>query len=400
MKGKRTSLVLGGGGARGAYQIGVWQAIRELGIEIDFVCGTSVGAINSAIIAQDEFEIAVSLWKKINSEMLFDISSDKNNKIPFIDIAGLSLDEASAYAKEIIGHGGADASRLKAMLDEYIDEDAIRNSKIGFGLATVELPFFKLHRLTAQDIPAGRIVDYLMASAAVSPAIKPYEIDGVLYIDGAYGDVMPVRMALDRNAPHIVAVDLQSLGVMHKADIETASKAGKLTLISPTHSLGNIMSFEPENSSRIMRLGYLDAMKAFQVFQGHYCTFVKGEFAGKVLTHADNACKIFELDPTIIYKRDVFNYCLADKIIDAIKEARRSNLPDLSEGASDILSMLGKKINRKTVTVYIAEQLKKGRTNNTLFSKKQTLKLLQEEIFAAQYIVNTPFFNLLFEASK
>ena len=286
------------------------------------------------------------------------------------------------------------------MLDEYIDEDAIRSSKTGFGLATVELPFFKLHRLTAQDIPRGRIVDYLMASSAISPAIKPYEIDGVMYIDGAYGDVMPIRMALDRKASHIVAVDLQSLGVMHKGDIETASKAGKLTLISPTHSLGSIMSFEPENSSRIMRLGYLDAMKAFNVFEGHYCTFVKGEFSKKALAHADNACKIFELDPTIIYRRDIFDYCLADKIIDAIKEARHSNLPDLFDGAPDIFSMLGKKINRKTVTVHIAEQLKKGRTNNTLFSKKQTLKLLQEEISAAEYILNTPFLNLLFETSK
>lgn len=400
MKGKRTALVLGGGGARGAYQIGVWQALRELGIEIDFVCGTSVGAINSAIIAQDEFDIAVALWKELNSEMIFDIAPDKTHKMPDIDFGGLSLEEATAYAKEIIGHGGADASRLKAMLEAHIDERAIRSSKTGFGLTTVELPFFKLHRLTVQEIPNGRLVDYLMASAAVTPAIKPYEIDGVLYIDGAYGDVMPVRMALDRKAAHIVAVDLQSLGVMHKEDIDAANQAGKLTLIAPAHSLGHIMSFEPENTSRIMRLGYLDAMKAFGVFEGHYCTFVKGAFTEEILVHADTAGKIFELDPGIIYRADIFNYSLADKIIDTIKEVRNTAPFDLFDGPPDILARLGKKINRKTITVHIAEQLKKGRYNTSLFNKKQTFKLLQEEIAAAEYIVRTPFFDLLFETSQ
>ncbi|MBQ6088299.1 MAG: patatin-like phospholipase family protein, partial [Firmicutes bacterium] len=50
MKNKKTALVLGGGGSRGAYQIGVWQALKELGIRIDMVYGTSVGAINAAMV--------------------------------------------------------------------------------------------------------------------------------------------------------------------------------------------------------------------------------------------------------------------------------------------------------------------------------------------------------------
>ena len=48
-KKKKTALVLGGGGSRGAYEAGVWQALTELGIEIDIVTGTSVGAINAAL---------------------------------------------------------------------------------------------------------------------------------------------------------------------------------------------------------------------------------------------------------------------------------------------------------------------------------------------------------------
>ena len=55
---KKTALVLSGGGARGAYEAGVWQALTELGIKIDIITGTSVGAINAAMVAQDELELA------------------------------------------------------------------------------------------------------------------------------------------------------------------------------------------------------------------------------------------------------------------------------------------------------------------------------------------------------
>ena len=51
-------LVLGGGGARGSYEIGVWKALKELGIPIIGVAGTSVGALNGAIIVQNEYEKA------------------------------------------------------------------------------------------------------------------------------------------------------------------------------------------------------------------------------------------------------------------------------------------------------------------------------------------------------
>ena len=54
----KTALVLGGGGSRGAYEIGVCKALEELEIEIDMVFGTSVGAINGAMIAQGDLALA------------------------------------------------------------------------------------------------------------------------------------------------------------------------------------------------------------------------------------------------------------------------------------------------------------------------------------------------------
>ena len=55
-------LVLEGGGAKGAYHIGAYKAIKDMNIEIGGVAGTSVGALNGAAIAQDDFEKAYELW--------------------------------------------------------------------------------------------------------------------------------------------------------------------------------------------------------------------------------------------------------------------------------------------------------------------------------------------------
>ena len=69
----KTALVLGGGGSRGAYEIGVCKALEELEIEIDMVFGTSVGAINGAMIAQGDLALAEKLWLELSTDMVFDI---------------------------------------------------------------------------------------------------------------------------------------------------------------------------------------------------------------------------------------------------------------------------------------------------------------------------------------
>ena len=56
---EKLALVLAGGGARGAYEVGVWQAMSELGMEIDIVTGSSVGSINGAMVCQGDLELSL-----------------------------------------------------------------------------------------------------------------------------------------------------------------------------------------------------------------------------------------------------------------------------------------------------------------------------------------------------
>ena len=68
---KEYGIVLEGGGARGAYQIGVWKALREAGMKIKGVAGTSVGALNGALICMDDLGKAEEIWGNMTYSTVF-----------------------------------------------------------------------------------------------------------------------------------------------------------------------------------------------------------------------------------------------------------------------------------------------------------------------------------------
>lgn len=84
-------LVLAGGGAKGVYQIGAWKALRELGIAVDCVVGTSVGAMNGALVALGLYDEAEALWKSMSIERGFQLSAPlrRPDKLFSIQNAGI-----------------------------------------------------------------------------------------------------------------------------------------------------------------------------------------------------------------------------------------------------------------------------------------------------------------------
>jgi len=389
----KTGLVLGGGGSRGAYEVGVWQALREMGINIDVVTGTSVGAINGALVIQGAFDLAVSTWKELETHMVFDLKEGHriSDKFDFnIDIGGMPLGQLNSYALEIVKKGGADVSGLKALLKTHLDESAIRNSPIDFGLVAVEYPGLKPYYLQKNDIPEGQLVDYILASAACFPALKIYDIGDKKFIDGAYSDNLPINLALDMGAETIIAVDLETLGVLQK----TRSKdTDNLITISSPWDLGNFLVFDKINSARIMRLGYLDALKRFDFYEGHYFTFAKGEFGKKEVLGADAAARIFLLNPEFIYKKSLFNGHLKS----AMDAHRQMTTDEIGPGLDRFLGLFSRlkkeiikarlDLNGKSLTLELAEDIRQNRSSKSLFLARNTKKLLNDEIAAAEYII-------------
>jgi len=290
---KKTALVLSGGGSRGAYQMGVWQALREMGIPIHMVAGTSVGAINGAAVSQDAFAEAGDLWRSLNTTKVFDFS-------------------------QLFQKGGASYTDLKEMLQSHLSEDAIRASAIDYGLVAVEIVKnggFEAKYLWKEDIPQGRMIDYILASASCFPAVTPYEIGGGSFIDGGYRDNLPIGMVLDRGADTIIAVNLNAMGIVREEDVQRAQAENRELIVIQSHwDLGNFLIFDQDYAQYLMRLGYLDGLKAFGAYEGVRYAFLRGEMDRRTLSTAEEAGEIFGLDPQIIYSKKIFLARLADKI--------------------------------------------------------------------------------------
>ncbi|WDU82363.1 patatin-like phospholipase family protein [Caloramator sp. Dgby_cultured_2] len=83
------------------------------------------------------------------------------------------------------------------MLNKVIDEEKIRKSPIDLGIVTFSLTDFKPVEVFKDEIPEGKLVDYLLASACF-PAFKPHEIDNKKFIDGGIYDNIPLSLMLKR----------------------------------------------------------------------------------------------------------------------------------------------------------------------------------------------------------
>lgn len=353
---EKYALVLGGGGARGAYEIGVWQALRELDIPIHIVTGTSVGALNGCLVAQDKFDDAVKIWEEMETHKVFDV--EENDRIRRFNTGTTGLED---------------------VIRTYADETALRDSKIQFGLVTVQLPDMTPHELFVEDIPEGMLHDLIRASASFFPALAATDIDGMKFMDGGYHDVMPVDLAMQKNPDHMIAVYLDGAGILRRKSIENAKQTLKsFRLIECRWNLGKILDFDTDNSKRIMRLGYLDAMKSFDRYEGVKYTFEKGQFSPHQLKGAEAAADVFDLDPTIIYDRETLKGSLMVAV---------ANSP-AAEVHENLLDILKSQLSSGALVINIANDLQ-SKEADSIFLTKQAFKLLTREVQAANFLINT-----------
>lgn len=367
---RKTAFVLSGGGSRGAYQCGVWQALEELGVKIDIVIGVSVGAINGSMVVQGDSIKTANLWREMETDMIFDVEEE----LTLADVA-----------KEMIRNQGVGSTGLQKLLHDYVDEDAIRQSSIDFGIQVVEIPSLKPHFLWKEEIPKGQLADFITASASVFPAIHAHKIGDKYYADGGYEDVCPAFMALEKGATDVIAVYLSALGRYRPDRLE---QVPNLTMIKSKWDLGDVLKFDKVQSKKLIRLGYLDTMKTFDIFDGEYYTFAKGAFDKRSGKRADAVAKLFALDPLILYRRETFLEQLQKAVDDARHDMEALEHLDLSDATLSIskLGSLLKKVNKKTVVVFIADHIRtKG--EESVFMKKYTGKIMKEEIEAAKFLV-------------
>jgi len=250
------AIALGGGGARGSYQIGVYKALREMNIKITTVLGTSVGAINAAVIALEKYEEALMLWQQLDYSKIISFDGPI-----YRGKEGINLKN---FIKDFAYNKGVDITPLKEMLNKYINEDKLRKTKIDFGIVTASISELKPYVLFKKDIPKGQIVDYIIASAAL-PIFKKHEVDGKTFIDGAIYDNVPVKELLEKGCKNIIAIDIFGVGVHKRFNSSDAN----VVYIKNSDKLGGVLEIDKENIERNIEMGYLDAKKAFGKVYGN-----------------------------------------------------------------------------------------------------------------------------------
>ena len=257
----RRALVLAGGGARGSYQVGVWRALTELGWNPQIITGTSVGSLNGAMFALDLYETARDMWTSIRSRDVMELPEETRN-----------LTELHQFLRDVVRAGGMDVTPLEEIVERVLDEDALRASPIRFGLVTVEKRGLKPRELPLEEIPKGKVKDYLLASAACFPALRAKQIDGVQFLDGGYRDNMPTALAQKMGAEELVCVDLEGVGITlpNRTGLPT-------TMVRSYWELGDILHFDPDTARRNIELGYYDTLRAFGRLRGCAYAVAKNE---------------------------------------------------------------------------------------------------------------------------
>ena len=270
----KNALVLCGGGSLGSYEIGAWKYLREKGMSFQIVTGTSIGAINGAMVATDDFDKAVNLWSSIAADQVM------VNGVNFYNgFFKEGLSEASKkffpFAKTYLKNGGADISPLVKLVHETIDPKKVKNSPIKLGIVTTTYPGLKETDVVLNDVSEDLILDYLHASSACYPIFPPYKVKGKSYIDGGYHNNLPIDFALKMGADKIVAVLLHAVPKMPQHP--EMMSLPFVTTIRPSRDTGSIMDFYGKTTQNNMILGYNDAMKTFGEAWGRAFTFKPDE---------------------------------------------------------------------------------------------------------------------------
>ncbi|MBR3794619.1 MAG: patatin-like phospholipase family protein [Clostridia bacterium] len=261
-----TALVLGGGGAKGAYEIGVIEALEHLGIRAASVYGASIGALNAALYAQGDLSLALDVWDNIR---LSDVVSPESVALAeeaegLFDHPEKLLDFITRNAQK----KGVDITPFSSMLRRCISEDLLRRSSVRFGLVATRFPSMSIVEKQLGDMAPGTLHDWLMASCACYPALPMQAIGDQRYIDGGYCDNVPVDMAIRAGAKRIIAVDIGRSRAHAQYD-----RRPNVTYIRAFHPLGGLMTFDPERSRRNRILGYNDTLRAFGHLRGTHYAF-------------------------------------------------------------------------------------------------------------------------------
>ena len=280
---KEYGIVLEGGGAKGAYQVGAWRALREAGIRIKGAAGTSVGALNGALICMDDFEKAERIWENISYSRVMDVDDElmeRLRKFSLKDIsslASLNVGELITGAIRVLRDGGFDIAPLSALIEDVVDEEKIRNSDRELYVVTYSISDRQPLIANVKEAPEGTVADLLMASAYLL-GFRQERLGGKYYMDGGGINNVPVDVLLDRGYKDVIVLRIYGYGVDTEKKLEVPGGVN-LYHVAPRRDLGGLLEFDRRRARRNMLLGYFDGKRMLYGLAGrvYYIDAPEGE---------------------------------------------------------------------------------------------------------------------------
>lgn len=267
---KTYAIALEGGGAKGGYEIGVWQALDEAGIKYNAVSGTSVGALNGGLMAMRDLPRAIDAWNNMKLGKVIELDEEQEENLSRAFNGDIGLDDVQRLipeALEIIKNRGLDVAPLRAWVREVVDAKAIKESDVELYIATVSITDRKALEVKVNDLPEDQICDMLLASA-YHPTFKLEKLGGKFYTDGGFVDTLPLHALVTNGYKDIIAVRIPGIGRNRRFRMPDDVN---VTYIATNADLGGVLNFDAEQSRRDMAIGYLDAKRVLYGLYGkHY----------------------------------------------------------------------------------------------------------------------------------
>lgn len=288
----RIGLVFDGGGAKGAYQIGVWRALRETGLEqyVTDIAGTSVGGLNAALFVKGDLEEAEYIW----SEELSSISP-LEIQIGVSKLIDSHLSDMSFFERTNEYHHRPINCFITAYNKSKKSSEELtytQNKKDLIKCVSGRAEYFNMRFLSMEERSytlnnATLPKEVLLATSAIPVLCRSLKMGGNRYQDGGVADNSPAYPLLEAtNCDTIIVVHLDSDKASYK---EVYPENVSILEISPSRDTGHFVGtvdFRDQKGQWLMKLGYNDTKKAFE-------TIIKNWAKENLLT--DSGESMFEI---------------------------------------------------------------------------------------------------------
>ncbi len=260
----KLGLVLDGGGGKGAYQIGVWKAMREFGLDtqVQAIAGTSVGGLNAALFVQGDFDLAYLIWSKEirrihGMEMQKKLSELIDDYIDFSKIMESPIDcFLATYCPFQTGE------YLNCNNDRNIPESLVHGEMTYYNLRMISQ---KECRILFQTCTTPKAV--MLATSALPVLCRTVWMNGRPHRDGGLKDNTPVYpLAFGSDCDTVLAIRLSQIEAVDTSQFPHTSV---LEIVPNVDSrelslLNGTLNFDPAHAKRLIEAGYRDSRALFE----------------------------------------------------------------------------------------------------------------------------------------